>query len=181
MANDQWLMGNLGVQVLRLKLMTIGLMAVALLAFGPGHVRSQSEAAIIMLNVKGVRERGSVRFDHQAHLGRLNPDPQAPFKASATASCSGCHHTTSEQGFPQLWKCTSCHQTAGKGTGQFVNTRCGTECEKSGNPKNCACDELYFERAFHDSCIGCHRASNLATKVNRAPTTCSSCHAARQP
>ena len=166
---------------MKLKLTAICLLTAALLAWWPRLASSQSEGSLITLNVRGVRERGPVRFDHQAHQGLLNPDPQAPFKASATASCSGCHHTTSEQGFPQLWKCTSCHQTEGKGTGQFANQRCGQGCETTGNPKNCNCDELHYERAFHDSCIGCHRANNLATKVNRAPTTCSGCHAAKQP
>jgi hypothetical protein len=166
---------------MRVKLTVICLLVLAApLAWWPRLASSQSDSSIITLNVRGVRERGPVRFDHQAHLGRLNPDPQAPFKASAAASCSGCHHTTNEQGFPQLWKCTVCHQTEGKGTGQYTNQRCGQQCEPTGNPKNCACDELYYERAFHDSCIGCHRATNLATKVNRAPATCSGCHAARQ-
>lgn len=169
---------------MRLKVFTIGLVFLLLGAVGvswreaAGQTASQREGTIITLNVKGARERGAVRFDHQAHLGRVNPDPQAPFKASANASCSGCHHSTNEQGVPQLWKCTVCHQTEGKGTSHYLNQRCGQSCEPSGNPKNCQCDELYFERAFHDSCIGCHRASNLATNVNRAPTTCSGCHAA---
>ncbi len=172
---------------MKLKLITIALFALALpaaLAAWPQTANTQSESTLIMLNVRGVRERGAVRFDHQAHQGRLNPDPNAAFKASATASCAGCHHSTNETGVPQLWKCTVCHQTEGraegKGAGQYVNKRCGQQCETAGNPKNCQCDELYFERAFHDSCIGCHRANNEQTRVNRAPTTCSGCHAARQ-
>lgn len=168
---------------MRLKLIILGLCGLALSAAWAVWAQNspvQSEGSVITLNVRGVRERGAVRFDHQAHQGRLNPDPNAAFKASATASCTGCHHTTNETGVPQLWKCTVCHQTEGKGMGQYVNKRCGQQCEPAGNPKNCQCDELYFERAFHDSCIGCHRASNEQTRVNRAPTTCSGCHAARQ-
>lgn len=168
---------------MRLRLITIGLFGLTLVtawAVWAQSAGSQADGAIIMLNVRGARERGAVRFDHQAHQGWLNPDPNAPFKASTTASCTGCHHTTNETGVPQLWKCTVCHQTAGKGTGQYVNKRCGQQCETAGNPKNCQCDDLYFERAFHDSCIGCHRASNEQTRVNRAPTTCSGCHVARQ-
>ncbi len=172
---------------MRLKLIIIGLFGLAFTVAWAALAQSarlQTDGSIIMLNVRGTRERGAVRFDHQAHQGRLNPDPNAPFKASATASCTGCHHSTNETGVPQLWKCTVCHQTEGraegKGAGQYVNKRCGQQCETAGNPKNCQCDELYFERAFHDSCIGCHRANNEQPRVKPAPTTCSGCHAARQ-
>lgn len=141
--------------------------------------QSQTEGSIITLNVRGVRERGAVRFDHQMHQGRRNPDPNWPFKAGTAATCSGCHHTTNEQGVPQLWKCTVCHQTEGKGDGKYPNTRCGQQCDNTGNPKNCQCDDLYFERAFHDSCIGCHRATNQQERNSRAPITCSGCHASK--
>jgi hypothetical protein len=120
-----------------------------------------------------------VRFDHQAHQGRRNPDPNWPFRTGTAATCSGCHHTTNEQGVPQLWKCTVCHQTEAKGDGKYPNTRCGQQCDNTGNPKNCQCDELYFERAFHDSCIGCHRANNQQERNSRAPVTCSGCHASK--
>jgi hypothetical protein len=168
---------------MRLKLITISLWMLVVLL--PGLARwpqaqssgTQTEGSIIMLNVRGVRERGAVRFDHQAHQGRRNSDPNWPFKAGASATCSGCHHTTNEQGVPQLWKCTVCHQNEGKGDGKYLNRRCGQQCDPSGNPKNCQCDELYFERAFHDSCIGCHRANNQQQRNSRAPVTCSGCHA----
>ncbi len=167
---------------MKLKLIIIGVIAWCLpllLAGGAWSAGPQADGALIMLNVRGVRERGPVRFDHQAHQGRLNPAADWPYKASTAASCSGCHHSSNEQGMPQLWKCTVCHQTEGKGAGQYVNKRCGQQCDAAGNPKNCACDELYFERAFHDSCIGCHRASNEVARISKAPTTCSGCHAAR--
>lgn len=134
---------------------------------------------VILLNLRGTRQRGPVRFDHQAHQGRLNPDPNWPYKASVAAACAGCHHSRNAQGIPQLWKCTACHQNEGKGAGENVNQRCGRQCDPAGNPTNCQCDELYFERAFHDSCIGCHRATNEKESANRAPVTCNGCHGAK--
>lgn len=165
---------------MKLKLTAIMLFVLTLPVTLAGWTQSaQNDGSIIMLNVRGARERGAVRFDHQAHQGRLNPSPDWPYKASAAASCGGCHHTSNEQGILQLWKCTVCHQNEGKGDGKYPNKRCGQGCETSGNPKNCQCDELYFERAFHDSCIGCHRASNEAARNIKAPTTCSGCHASK--
>src|SRR5262245_7902910 len=132
---------------MKLKLITISLWTLGVLL--PGLARwsqaqssgTQTEGSIITLNVRGVRERGAVRFDHQAHQGRRNPDPNWPFKAGTSATCSGCHHTTNEQGVPQLWKCTVCHQTESKGDGKYPNKRCGQQCDAGGNPKNCQCDE----------------------------------------
>jgi hypothetical protein len=71
------------------------------------------------------------------------------------AACVRCHHTVSARGIPELYKCNVCHH------------------RKDGdprNPKNRDFDEVMAERAFHDSCIGCHRAAE------KGPTTCSGCH-----
>lgn len=165
---------------MRPKLFIIGLFAIAMLLPMAQRAWQQDNGAIITLNVKGARERGAVKFDHQAHQGRINPDATWPYKASATASCSGCHHSSNEVGLPQLWKCTVCHRTEGGGEGKYVNQRCGKGCDTAGNPKNCECDELYFERAFHDSCIGCHRATNEQKQNLLAPVSCSGCHASKQ-
>ncbi len=165
---------------MRLKLIILGLWGLAFMTAWAVWAQSrpaQSDGSVITLNVRGTRERGAVRFDHQAHQGRLNPAADWPYKASTAATCSGCHHSSNEAGVPQLWKCTVCHRTEGGGEGKYVNQRCGKGCDTAGNPKNCACDELYFERAFHDSGIGCHRATNEQKQNQLAPVRCSGCHA----
>ena len=59
---------------MKLKLLiTICCLSLALLPMAQARMR-QDNASIITLNVKGARERGAVKFDHQAHQGRLNPD-----------------------------------------------------------------------------------------------------------
>lgn len=118
-----------------------------------------SEDRIIELDMNG--SRGVVRFNHNSHEAVLNPAPDVRHKASAAAACSGCHHTTGPTGVPQLWKCTLCHR--GKGD--------------PANPRNTDYDELHRERAFHDKCIGCHRAGNETTTSRKAPVTCGGCHA----
>ena len=143
---------------------------------GDNEAGNQIKDGVIMLNVKGARAKGPVRFDHNKHDALINPDPNYPHPAKEGAACVGCHHTVDARGIVQLWKCTSCHKSEGNGEGKFVNTK-NPDCDQSGNPKNRDCDEVYFERAYHDKCIECHLASNkefnLATP---APVTCGGCH-----
>lgn len=131
----------------------------AVLTSVPQDASSQAARNIITLDQKGTR--GMVFFDHRLHEAFINPDPGSPFEAKQTAACVGCHHTESRaKGVPQLWKCNACH----KGEGH------------PNNPKNREFDEVMAERAFHDSCIGCHRATNEKAQVNKSPTTCGGCH-----
>lgn len=121
----------------------------------PGEQRTDSKIApkILRLDEKG--RRGVVFFDHKGHESFVSTDPNAPHPAKKGAACSGCHHSISARGIPQLYKCNVCHH------------------RKDGdprNPKNRDFDEVMAERAFHDSCIGCHRATE------KGPTTCSGCH-----
>jgi hypothetical protein len=159
---------------MRLKLVFIAVYLSASLA-----VLALPQDNVIMLNVKGVRTRGPVRFDHEKHKNLINPDPKWPYPAKPGAACSGCHHTVNNVGVPQLWKCTVCHQDEGKGDGKYPSKRY-TNCDPSGNPKNRDCDEVFYERAFHDSCIGCHRAEiNRGKDPDKVPVACSGCHAAK--
>ncbi|HVF89185.1 MAG TPA: cytochrome c3 family protein [Blastocatellia bacterium] len=112
----------------------------------------QGDAKVFKLDERG--KRGAVAFDHKAHEVRVNPDPRAPFQSKAGAACAGCHHTRSSFGVPQLSKCGTCHRAEGNKI----------------NPTNGDFDEVFAERAFHDSCIACHRAST------KGPTTCNGCH-----
>jgi class III cytochrome C family protein len=108
---------------------------------------------IVRLDEKG--RRGVVFFDHTGHESFISPDTTVAHPAKKGAACSGCHHTISARGIPELYKCNVCHH------------------RKDGdprNPKNKDFDEVIAERAFHDSCIGCHRA------VEKGPTTCGGCH-----
>ncbi|MEK6325403.1 MAG: cytochrome c3 family protein [Acidobacteriota bacterium] len=108
---------------------------------------------ILRLDEKG--RRGVVFFDHKGHEKFISLDPTTPHPAKKGAACVGCHHTVSARGIPELYKCNVCHH------------------RKDGdarNPKNKEFDEVMAERAFHDSCIGCHRAAE------KGPTTCSGCH-----
>jgi hypothetical protein len=113
---------------------------------------AQSQSKVIRLDQRG--ERGVVLFDHRTHEAKINPAPNSAHSAKAGAACVGCHHTMNSRGIPQLWKCAACHRSEGD----------------PKNPKNRDYDEVWSERAFHDSCIGCHRASA------KGPTTCGGCH-----
>ena len=132
-----------------------GILIPAALGAGPSPVPDQSEEAaakFIRLDVSG--SRGVVLFNHKTHEARISPDPGAVYKAKAGAACAGCHHTMNSRGIPQLWKCSACHRGEGD----------------PANPRNRDFDEVWSERAFHDSCIVCHRAST------KGPTTCGECH-----
>lgn len=168
-----------------LTLYGLGLIAAMAMLAGPfsstasGRQESLPKDQIVMLNVKGTRTHGAVRFDHRQHEAVINPDPNWPYPAKQGAACVGCHHTVNNIGVPQLWKCTVCHQDEGKGDGRYVSTK-NLNCDQSGNPKNRDCDEVFYERAFHDSCIGCHRAELARGKEpDKVPITCSGCHDSR--
>lgn len=141
---------------------------------------AQGGVDVVMLNTKGARTYGPVRFDHRLHEKMISPDPEWPYRAKQGAACSGCHHSINNVGIPQLWKCTVCHQDEGKGDGKYPSRKY-PNCDQSGNPKNKDCDEVFFERAFHDTCIGCHRAEIARGKSpEKSPVTCSGCHAPKE-
>jgi hypothetical protein len=122
---------------------------------GADAAAAPQEASTKVVKLDTWGQRGVVFFDHAGHETVINPDPNWPFKAKAGAACVGCHHSVSRRGIPQLYKCNVCHH------------------RREGdprNPKNRDFDEVMAERAFHDSCIGCHRESN------KGPVTCSGCH-----
>jgi len=125
-----------------------------LLAGSPQASAGQNRGGIIALDLRGAR--GNVPFNHGNHAGRINPDPNSPFKVlKAGAACSGCHHTVDPvTGSPQLWKCAGCHRTSGDPL----------------NPKGKDGDEQWSETAFHNLCIKCHLASN------KGPLKCGDCH-----
>jgi hypothetical protein len=115
---------------------------------------SQTQGSLLVLDTAG--KRGIVFFDHKSHESLINPDPDYPYKAKAGAACSGCHHTTNSLGVTQLVACRACHL-------------------EEGNPKNAKNKdnyEIFAEVAFHENCIGCHRATQ------KGPRLCSGCHKA---
>ena len=121
-------------------------------------------ARVIKLDLRGTR--GVVLFRHKHHEAYLNPDSQFAHQPEKGAECAGCHHTRSQSsGASMLLKCSACH--GGEGD--------------SKNPRNKEWDEEWSGRAFHDLCIGCHRASNEKglVKCDKAPVACSECHAAK--
>lgn len=145
-----------------LLLFLVGLTTAAALRVVAAALPAQSQAddTVIKLDTKG--SRGVVYFSHRGHEALINPDANFVYKdkVKPNAACAGCHHTQSARGIPQLWKCVSCH----KGEGN----------EK--NPKNVDFDEVHAERAFHDLCIGCHRANRQQGITMKGPTTCGGCH-----
>ena len=149
--------------VITLYLLLIALPAVMFAGTFAGSNESQPDEApqaaadaqnkLVVLDDWG--RRGVVFFDHRGHERLRNTDKSWPFQSKEGAACTGCHHTINAKGLPQLWKCNVCHH------------------RREGdprNPKNRDFDELMAERAFHDSCIECHRVSN------KGPVTCSGCH-----
>lgn len=119
---------------------------------------------VIKLDLKG--RRGVVLFRHKHHETYLNPDSQFAHQGQQGAECIGCHHKRTESsGVPVLVKCSACHGVDGD----------------PKNPRNRDGDEERSQRAFHDLCIGCHRASNAkgAVKCDKAPVACSECHGAK--
>jgi class III cytochrome C family protein len=117
-------------------------------------------AQVRKLDLKGAR--GTVCFRHKPHEAFLNPDTEFVHKAGAGSECAACHHKRSAvTGAPILAKCGSCHRSEGN----------------PANPRNTEGDEVWSERAFHELCIGCHRASNeKAISKCKAPIACSECH-----
>src|SRR5262249_14063595 len=116
-------------------------------------------AQVKKLDLNG--QRGMVCFRHKTHENYLNPDSTFAHQAGESASCTGCHHKRSDAtGIPILAKCTVCHRNEGDST----------------NPRNRDLDEVWSERAFHELCIGCHRASNERNISKcRSPVACSEC------
>jgi len=118
-------------------------------------------ARIVKLDLDGTR--GVVLFRHRHHEAYLNPSSNFPHQAQKGSECIGCHHKRTEfGGVPILVKCIACH--GGEGD--------------PNNPKNRDLDEQWSERAYHDLCIGCHRASNEKgiVKCDKAPVACNECH-----
>ena len=111
--------------------------------------------------------RGFVCFDHKAHEAYPNPNEDFPHKAAKGSECVSCHHNrNAATGAPILVKCSLCHRSQGA-----MNPE---------NPRNRDMDEVWSERAYHDLCIGCHRASNAKGMVKvKAPVACSECHASK--
>ena len=121
-------------------------------------------AGVIKLDLRGTR--GAVLFRHRHHETYLNPDSQFVHQGQQGAECIGCHHKRTEgSGVPVLVKCIACHGVDGD----------------PRNPRNKDGDEERSQRAFHDLCIGCHRASNAKALVrcDKAPVACSECHSAK--
>jgi hypothetical protein len=146
---------NSGLKLAALIAYAFGLLVTAALGARPATTPVQGDQAqskVVRLDVNGTR--GVVLFNHKNHEARLNPDPNAVYKAKAGAACVGCHHSVDSRGIPQLWKCGACHRGEGD----------------PRNPRNRDFDEAWSERAFHDTCIGCHRSST------KGPTTCGECH-----
>ncbi|PYT08231.1 MAG: hypothetical protein DMF60_05225 [Acidobacteria bacterium] len=126
------------------------------------RIRSNDASArVVRLDLKGTR--GVVLYRHAHHEAYLNPGADFPHQGQKGAECIGCHHKRGEStGVPILVKCIACH---------------GGESDP-GNPRNSEGDEEWSKRAFHDLCIGCHRASNEKglAKCDKAPVACNECH-----
>ena len=157
---------------MRFKLLVITLFAIAMpaamLARTPADQADcdrmkadDAGARVFKLDLNGTR--GVVSFRHRHHEQYLHPDTKFAHQAQKGAECFGCHHRRTESGgVPILVKCTACH--GGEGDPRNVRNNEG--------------DEEWSKRAFHDLCIGCHRATNEKglTKCDKAPVACNECH-----
>jgi len=99
-------------------------------------------------------KRGVVFYDHKIHEAFISKDPDYRYKAKPAAACSGCHHTTNAMGVSQLIQCRACHLETGN----------------AKNPKSSQDVEMSTDEAFHQNCIGCHRAAA------KGPRLCGGCH-----
>jgi len=166
-----------------------------------GNAAQSSDGFIILDGPSiGLHSRGEVRFNHIRHENLVNPDPNWRYNnllnkdtivssppgegrqypvLTSEAACVGCHHSRNNVGIPQLVKCGICHGPEGqplKAPAKFVNPN-GSE-NPAMNPRNQIGDEVFTERAFHDNCISCHRASiQNGVPAREAPITCNGCHA----
>jgi len=161
----------------------------------------QSAGDITILNRSdvGVHSRGEVRFNHKRHETLVNPDPTWRYNLlinpsfivdsqpggdrqysvkTSEAACVGCHHSLNNVGIPRLAKCGICHGPEGqplKAPVKFVYPNSSESIAM--NPRNLIGDEVFTERAFHDNCIGCHRAViQNGVPAREAPITCNGCH-----
>lgn len=131
------------------------LLPATLLARGGAAQDQSAQTGQRLIKLDEYGTRGVVTFDHDKHRNRINPDPNAVFKAKASAACDGCHHTYDKfTGVIQLWKCTSCHRGIGD----------------PKNPVGADYDSEWSKTAYHNLCIGCHLASK------KGPVKCGDCH-----
>jgi hypothetical protein len=111
--------------------------------------------------------QGAVAFDHAAHV-KVAVDPKSPRRATATATCGGCHHTRDGEGVIQLAKCEGCHGPQGD----------------PRNPKSAEFNEEDRKTAYHEMCIGCHAdlakaSGNSHSADHPGPVDCADCHTAK--
>ena len=108
------------------------------------------------------QKRASVEFPHSQHFG---------------FECQACHHTW--EGTKQIQGCmaSGCHDAREAAT----KTRQGTPLRAE--------EIRYFKKAYHESCIGCHKVMKLKNRKiemsgkklesplpNPGPTSCIGCH-----
>jgi hypothetical protein len=140
--------------------------------------RPDSQGVVYFAHSDSVDQNGYRRKGHVNLLypSNVEPDPNEGYyynfqnAAQASAACAGCHHTRSDKGIPQLWKCASCHKGEGNNEREIAGERL---VNRDG-------DEVHAERAYHDMCIGCHKANYQAKLPKPGPTTCGGCHKREQ-
>jgi major membrane immunogen (membrane-anchored lipoprotein) len=113
----------------------------------------------IKLEKEGFKTKKSVvTFNHQKHV------------ADYKIACGDCHHD--DKGQPrtdlkegdEVKSCFDCHTKPGELKGKKAKGL--TKAEKLA----------YIGNAFHENCIGCHRAYDKKNKTKAAPTKCTECH-----
>jgi hypothetical protein len=78
---------------------------------------------------------------------------------NSSISCAKCHHESKKTDGSDAQKCSFCHKKE--------------ETEKDGKKA------LPLEKAYHETCKGCHKKTTDAGNKN-APTKCTECHAKKK-
>jgi cytochrome c553 len=142
------------------------LVAVACLFFAAGLYAAVKD--VVKINMKDCPvTKGDVPFSHKKH----SEDYTKAYAKLYEKGCGQCHHDAKGQPLKDLkadskvQACIECHK------------KCGEAPKGKDAPKLDKKQKLeYVSEAFHEDCIGCHKAFNKEFAPKKAPVTCNDCH-----
>jgi cytochrome c553 len=142
------------------------LVAVACLFFAAGLYAAVKD--VVKINMKDCPvTKGDVSFSHKKH----SEEYVKAYPKLYEKGCGQCHHDAKGQPLKDLkadskvQACIECHK------------KCGEAPKGKDAPKLDKKQKLeYVSEAFHEDCIGCHKAFNKEFAPKKAPVTCNDCH-----